>query len=66
MVCMHAHAVAADGAKATGGPSFAHLVRADRGELAGKPHTEGIPPGLFPGAAGHALPGCRTGQCAHV
>lgn len=39
---------------------------ADRGELAGKPHTEGIPSGFFPGAAGHALPGCRTGQCVHI
>ena len=32
-----------------------------RGELARKPHPEGVPQGLFPGAAGHTLPGCRTG-----
>lgn len=55
-------AAAADGAKAAGSASPAHPVRTDRGELAGEPHPEGVPEGFLPGAAGHALPGCRSGE----
>lgn len=56
-------AVAADGEEAAGGSPAADAVWADRGELAGKSHPEGIPQGLFPGPAGHTLPGCWPGTC---
>lgn len=54
-------AAAADGEEAAGGSPAADAVRADRGELAGKSHPEGIPQGLLPGPAGHTLPGCWPG-----
>lgn len=56
-------AAAADGEEAAGGSPAADAVWADRGELAGKSHPEGIPQGLLPGPAGHTLPGCWPGTC---
>lgn len=52
---------AADGEEAWGGAPPADSVWDHRGELAGKPHPEGVPQGVLPGAAGHTLPGRWTG-----
>lgn len=53
---------AADGEEAGGSAPSVDSVWDHRGELAGKPHPEGVPQGVLPGAAGHTLPGCRTGK----
>lgn len=60
--CYFPSLAAANGAKATGGAPSADTLWPDCGELAGKPHSEGVPQGLLPGAAGHTLPGCRAGK----
>jgi len=54
--------VAVNGEEAWWGASSTHAVWHYSGKLAGKPNPEGISEGLLPGAAGHTLPGCRTGR----
>ncbi len=64
--CICGSAAAADGAEAERGAPSAHAVWDHRRKLAGKPHSEGVPQGFFPGAAGYTLPGCRTGTVISI
>ena len=58
-VCVTADA---DGEEAEWSAPSAHSVWDHRGELAGKPHPEGVSQGVLPHPAGDALPGRWTGE----
>lgn len=64
--CVCGSAAAADGAEAERGAPSADAVWDHCRKLAGKPHSEGVPQGFFPGAAGYTLPGCWTGKAASI
>lgn len=65
-MCICGSAAAASGAEAGRGAPSADAVWDHNRKLAGTPHSEGVPQGVFPGAAGHTLPGRWTGTAVSV
>lgn len=61
-MCVCGPVATADGEEAERGPPAADTMWDHCGELAGKPHSEGVAESFLPGIAGYTLPGCWTGM----